>query len=113
MVLRYLTVAALAAGSTYGALALNPTTEPAALICRFSSDAGEELTLEDGPIGPRLGSLDYLAQNLTHEEKIRLVSSEEFDSAGVIERMATDIVRNRDRALEDIYRSVQRALGVQ
>ena len=114
MVLKYLAVAALAAGATYGVVRSGheEVVIPAVRIehCSFTDDEGNDLTVTHGPLGPRIGDLDYIASNLSHEEKVRFVTSSGFDGVGVIERMALDLYENRDRVFDDIYRSVEQAL---
>lgn len=119
MALRYLAVAVLAAGATYAGMTLaRPHVDPTAVArpaqtCSFVDKAGDPLAIEQGPLGPRLGSLDYIASNLTQTEKVDLVSSNAFDATGVLERMATDLVRNRKSVANDIAHSIKSALGGQ
>lgn len=116
MALRYLAVAVLAAGATYfgttmfGRAPTHQASQTVVQACTFKDDAGDPLTIGKGPLGPRLGSLDYIASNLTQSEKIELVTSKSFNGTGVLEKMATDIVHNRSRVANDIYDSVRKAI---
>ena len=113
MVLKYLAVAALAAGTTYGMLSQpisDTAPSTARAICRFSDHEGNPLDITHGPVGPRLGDLDYIALNLSHEEKVRVLGSDAFDTVGMLETMAKDFVRNHDRVILDVYRSIERAI---
>lgn len=113
MVLKYLAVAALAAGATYGLMRSdgNEIIPPVRIErCSFTDGEGNDLAITQGPLGPRIGDLDYIAGNLSHEEKIRFITSTGFDGLGVIERMAVDLYENRDRVFDDIYRSLERAV---
>ena len=112
MVLRYLLVAAITAGATYGATQLLPRDPtPTNPICSFAADDGTPLAISDGPLGPRLGGIEYLAGNLTHTEKVELISSPAFDATGLVERAATDLYENRGRVARDLAGSIRQALG--
>ena len=113
MVLRYLMVAALASGITYGTLRPNEQVSAQHDMhesCSYTDHEGNDLPLTHGPIGPRIGEVEYLAANLTHEEKVRLITSSGFDGVGMLERMAVDLYENRGRVIDDIYRSIEQAI---
>ena len=109
MVIKYLAAAAISVGATYGIMRSEPV-ERIVERCVLTDDSGSVLEIEQGPLGPRLGGLDYVASNLTHEEKVRLIASESFDTAGIVERMASDLIRSSDRVARDVYRSLERSL---
>ena len=61
----------------------------------------------EGPIGPRLGSIEYIGQNLTHSEKILMTEQVLSFFPEVASRTMSDIWDNRGIIANDITRKIE------
>ncbi|MFT4309726.1 MAG: hypothetical protein ACMXYL_04520 [Candidatus Woesearchaeota archaeon] len=61
----------------------------------------------EGPIGPRLGSIEYIAENLSHDERILMTEQILQYLPNMASRTVTDIWDNRQTIASDIARKVE------
>jgi hypothetical protein len=66
--------------------------------------------LFEGPLGPRLGTIDYVANNLFHHEKVLLTERVLTYFPQIASRTANDIWENKDIIIEDISSKIDQII---
>ena len=71
---------------------------------------GNLYPLQRGPEGPRLGSVEYLAENLRHPERVQLTQHIGKDFPDLIARSARDLWGGREDVIADIMDKLEKII---